>query len=321
MRLIDEMLHGGTLLVDNKGLADYITLSLRETEGRRFILDNVADYFYSHEDTNMMPIEDIPNTAPPFSSAWYEYRLSRKNKEKYHADSVTDIGLLVTSDDISQMSIDEVHDILGLRRHTEVAEYVQENKDRIRWISTAIPFGKMRIESTGAYKAIGPLGMLAFFTEHDGTPMQKFVMGDFTQFYKGASDKKLADMGGYLRDYYVMPCLLGISFLHCKNVIIQDEKPNENIAKAHYKRKGWNLTDYKILDIQPMRKIIEHEASGYSHSLPRSLHIVRGHFKNYKEGQGLFGRHQGLYFWQAYARNKGSNRRTVKTYRVKEPVT
>jgi hypothetical protein len=31
--------------------------------------------------------------------------------------------------------------------------------------------------------------------------------------------------------------------------------------------------------------------------LPRALHIMRGHFKDYREGRGLFGKVHGMWWW------------------------
>ncbi len=46
------------------------------------------------------------------------------------------------------------------------------------------------------------------------------------------------------------------------------------------------------------------------------MHIVRGHFKDYRNGGGLFGKLKGLYWWDMHVAGDISNGQIVKDYSI-----
>jgi len=50
------------------------------------------------------------------------------------------------------------------------------------------------------------------------------------------------------------------------------------------------------------------------------LHITRGHFKDYRDGKGLFGKYQGLFWWDQHVRGDPDNGVVLKDYHV-DPTT
>lgn len=65
-----------------------------------------------------------------------------------------------------------------------------------------------------------------------------------------------------------------------------------------------------------MKKIIKTEGNVDEVGLKRALHICRGHFKNYSNGKGLFGKYKGLYWWDMNLRGNSENGTVVKDYKV-----
>jgi hypothetical protein len=113
------------------------------------------------------------------------------------------------------------------------------------------------------------------------------------------------------------PCLLAISMLHCKNVELVAHRPDRKLARAHQRRHGQPLTTFKTLRVEPIRRLLEEAGRQAGTSdLRRQLHIARGHFKDYRQGEGLFGRHRGLYWWEPLVRGNADIGTLRKQYAV-----
>jgi hypothetical protein len=91
------------------------------------------------------------------------------------------------------------------------------------------------------------------------------------------------------------PALLAISFLHCKNVQLVDHAVDRKLAKRYRERHGGTApTGYKTLVIEPLKAILRGEGRAHEHGLAKAMHICCGHFKDYREGRGLFGKYKQL---------------------------
>jgi hypothetical protein len=73
---------------------------------------------------------------------------------------------------------------------------------------------------------------------------------------------------------------------------------------------------YHTLNIHPMREILRREGQQDSLGLQKALHICRGHFRDYTQGRGLFGKHKGLYWVDQHMRGSSKQGITVKDYAV-----
>lgn len=113
------------------------------------------------------------------------------------------------------------------------------------------------------------------------------------------------------------PALFAISLMHCKNVDVRSVDPPERMSKSHARRKGRPLTRYYVLDIGPMRRILDREGEAQTRGLRHALHICRGHFKTYTPEAPLLGRHTGTYWWPAHARGAGEQGVVEKDYRIR----
>lgn len=111
---------------------------------------------------------------------------------------------------------------------------------------------------------------------------------------------------------------LALSFMHCKNVQIIDNKPTPVTGVHKYFRRNKGVSTrlvYKTLEINPMKEILRKEGQSESVGLIKALHICRGHFKEYK-GAGLFGKHKGLYWWDNHVRGSADAGVILKDYKV-----
>jgi hypothetical protein len=116
---------------------------------------------------------------------------------------------------------------------------------------------------------------------------------------------------------YLAPLLLTISFMHCRNVSIRPVDPPERLSRRYERKHNRPLTRYHVLDIEPMRRILDTEGEAQTKGLRHALHICRGHFKTFTEDAPLFGRHVGTYWWPAYVRGSAEVGTVEKDYRLR----
>jgi hypothetical protein len=115
----------------------------------------------------------------------------------------------------------------------------------------------------------------------------------------------------------LFPCLLTISFMHCKNVERQPAEQAAALSKKWTKKHGRPLVRYHVLDIDPMRKVLRSDGGSDGGGLKKALHICRGHFATYTEDAPLFGRVTGTFWKPQHVRGNAKSGAVVKDYRVK----
>jgi hypothetical protein len=118
---------------------------------------------------------------------------------------------------------------------------------------------------------------------------------------------------------FFFPVLLTISFFHCRNVDVHPSLLPEKVSERHRKKHGRPLIRYYVLDIDPMRRVLEGLRTGRRDELRRALHICRGHFKTFSPDAPLLGKHVGTYWWAPQVRGSKSEGVVVKDYRVNAP--
>lgn len=115
--------------------------------------------------------------------------------------------------------------------------------------------------------------------------------------------------------------LLTISFLHCRNVLLQEVRPPRRPLSNQQRRRGERARtplSYHVLDIRPMREVLRTQGQQERVGTRRALHICRGHFAHYRE-RGLFGKYRGTFWRPQHVRGDAEQGVRVKDYRVKAP--
>lgn len=115
----------------------------------------------------------------------------------------------------------------------------------------------------------------------------------------------------------MFPVLLTISFMHCKNVELRPVTPPEKLSRKYEKKHGHGLVRYHVLEIEPIRRILDKYRRGAPGDLRRALHICRGHFKTFSPDAPLMGRHVGTYWWEPHVRGLKEAGIVLKDYRVR----
>jgi hypothetical protein len=116
----------------------------------------------------------------------------------------------------------------------------------------------------------------------------------------------------------LFPMWLALSFLHCKNVTLAREDPCHS-RKPPKKGETCRRLHYHVLNIKPMQEVLRRDGQSHTTGLKHALHICRGHFKDYRQ-RGLFGKYQGLFWWDAHVRGKSDTGVVVKDYHVQTGI-
>ena len=120
-----------------------------------------------------------------------------------------------------------------------------------------------------------------------------------------------------IKTIYLHPVLLALSFMHCKNTVLTEHNPPVKVQRKRAKNNRPPLTKYYTLDIERPKTILKTEGKIDEVGLQRALHICRGHFKDYSNGKGLFGKYKGLYWWDSTVRGNPDAGRIKKDYAIK----
>lgn len=255
------------------------------------LIDNVAEYFWKSEKDKWDFEKDFPNLAPPFENIWMEYLMPSgvlffDGENKKHYSNGTRVGVLFSSFDITKS---------GAKWGLLMSLFLG-NSERVN--NHYFMYG-LAIDKDGRIVKHGEeVQYMAMIPEEINA----------TERVQKTYDELFVN---------VYPALLSISFLHCKNVEIiprkSDDKKNEKRNRNSSKIK------YKVLEIEPMKKVLREEGKSESLGLKQSLHICRGHFKDFSKGKGLFGKFKEMYWWDSQVRGNIENGIVVKEYEVNAP--
>jgi hypothetical protein len=255
-----------------------------------FDITNVAEYFYLGTRQEVWNYrEDFPHPVPPFNRLWMEWKPPKQfNLGGKRVDSTLEVD-----------------------RMGALVETKEPPKDADSTIKYAVAM-LLIMEPRGAtdYLLVGPY--MEFFIDRDFN-MAGFPGPDFGQvkFFFPATDAQKFDAiysgearGAIPKSYRssFFPVMLALSFLNCRNVhVAQKTAPPKLVAKHVKKGHPLNFTSHRIIEIQPIKRA-SGEASGEKGYSRQAAAIMRGHFKDYREGKGLFGRYKGLYWWDQQLR-------------------
>jgi hypothetical protein len=235
-------------------------------------IDNVADYYFQGTDQENWDLtRDFPNLAPPYPAFWAEHKLPRVIRSKEKGD--TDVSVL-TQGRVGVL----IHALDPKEQRTEGPA-----PEGTRWIL----LGDLFIDYNQG-EVQGPHGACYFCVDAEG----KILSTPRMQTY--CADDQREVMKSYMTWFH--PTLLAVCFLHCKNVLVQDEAVDKPLAKKYHARTGTWPVKYKTLVIEPLKAILRTQGRSQELGIQRAMHICRGHFADYTQGRGLFGKYHGK-FW------------------------
>ena len=247
------------------------------------LIDNVADYYYVGTGQEYWDLSrDFPNLAPPFDCFWCEHRLAGR----IHSDAKGDT---------------DARGLLGKEARMGVfflvfdSQDIERGKDfpaGTRWVYMAEIF--IHYDHVKGDRAHGPHGTILIAVDAEG----RILDAPQIQSYGGPECNEV--MKHIM--IWLHPSLLAICFLHCKNVTVVDEAVAKPLAKKHHARTGQWPVKYKTLVIEPLKQVLRAQGKSGEVGLAKAMHICRGHFADYTQGKGLFGKYHGRYWMPAVVR-------------------
>lgn len=249
-------------------------------------IENVAQYLNTVLNNND-PIPDVPNMRPIFPVTWFEWntQLSFKNLKIVRPDG--------------SLHNNYIHPV---RSYGCLLFINGEDDEHIAMGALSLSDSK----SEGFFFN----GLEAWECDPEGKYVAGWPLSDYLIS---------AATGAQQANARIMPPaqipLLALSFIHCKNTTLLTNTPPPRLQEARVKKGKRPLVTYKTLDIRPVKRILETEGRLNQVGFKQSLHICRGHFKDYTE-RGLFGKYYGIYWWDSQVRGDIKEGQTLKDYRV-----
>ena len=246
--------------------------ALRDPNLTVLLLDNVADYYFGNDQEYWSFATDFPNMAPPYQVFWAEYRLPAK----IHSAEVGDTPVGLTHGRVGIL-------VVALKVSDIEEASADERLANAEWVVTCeifIDYGFRRDEIQGPHGTV----LLAINKEGgiEGNPWMR------TYCREHDKDKVTSLIT------WIHPVMLGVSFLHCHNVTVEEQRMPKPLAKKFRAKHNVEPTRFKTLVIEPLKAILRTEGRSGEVGLPKALHICRGHFRDYREGRGLFGKYHAL---------------------------
>lgn len=125
-----------------------------------------------------------------------------------------------------------------------------------------------------------------------------------------------------LSHVYLGPAFHALTMMNVKNARFVDVVPPDKLNKARKKRGKLPLVRHTVVEIDAFgpkkRGAAPEELCGTeAPAEPKALHTARGHYADYREGKGLFGKLRGLYWRGAHVRGQAGAGIVHKTYLLK----
>jgi hypothetical protein len=269
---------------------DILTLLPKIQRSHKIFCDNVTRYLYEESDQEVWEWStDFPCISTPFDSLWMESsapRFSLSGKKVLETPTRYQMGAFCVTHQKAET---------GLVPTPSEARWVQE------WLVFSDTDGLPRLIG-GRIVFVGELGEAVSV---DTWPM---LVPAYVRDSIG-DDGATEVIDGLLR-----PFMLSLCFVNCRNTELVKKRlisQNGQIAS----RKSPPIYKYYVLQIDPIKRILEVEGASKTKGLRKALHICRGHFKDYRE-KGLFGQHHDIYWWGSHVRGSLDSGRIEKDYAV-----
>ena len=263
------------------------------------LIDNVSEYFYSGTNQEHWSLDkDFPNIAPPFESFWVEYKMAKVIRSEA---GDTDISQwLPQGGRVGQF-------FRALNRDEVNGESIPDNVRWIYWCDMFIDYHRPEVT------ADGPQGAMFLMVDAQG----RGVGNPWILSYSAEGDEDAAQVLRSIMAWY-NPTLLAISFLHCKNVAIVDHVVDKPLAKKWASRhEGQRPVNYKTLVIEPLKQVLRNQGRAHEHGLAKAMHICRGHFADYTQGRGLFGKYHGKFWIPSVVRGTRGDKAPAREIEIK----
>lgn len=305
-------------------------------ELQKFDITPSSKWFLSENEQEEYDInEDFHHLTPPYPLMWMEFEhpgeIYSRSMGRRHVDPHS-MGMLLQTFELKKDATEEFifrtkkgeNVLAGITSSlinrslpasngddSETKKLLQlacDGKERIRWISLWTLFTDDRVFCSLSGKPFVPMMLRSGFFNETGRSLPGFL-GAALLPEMASSEAMQLGLSAFL------PFAFALQLLHCKNVVVSDVTLPPKVQKRRDKN-GVPTVNYKILTITQLRKEVNSDTSLRGSSVKKALHFVRGHFKNFSDGGGLFGKYHGMYWWQPRMRGDRKSGEVKKDYVV-----
>lgn len=303
-----------------------------------FDITPAAKWFLSENEQESYDInQDFDHLSPPYPEMWMEFEhptsiFSKEKGTRYiyphqngllaktlELDKGFAADFLAKSKNDSSVMARMIANVTGAKNFQPLNGDRQEldkllsmlmDGETIRWFTLWYLFTDDRTLTSHFKKPFVPVVMRAGFLNETGKSLPGFVLAALQPELSDPSDIMAAAA-------LFLPFAFALQLLHCKNVTTPDIVTPPKVLSRRAKR-GAPSVKYKTLVVNSLKKESSTVANGKSGSIKNALHFVRGHFKDFSHGGGLFGRYKGMYWWSPRLRGDASSGVVKKDYRVSD---
>ena len=261
--------------------------------------DNVAIYVFNNK--KEFGLTDCLRAVPPYPSVFVEYSLPipddlysnlKKNIPQLGSLNLPSYGDIRLGVLIRKYDLSKTED----QYPTQMQYFIDSWKDKIRWLLWINIFSV----ADGEIHSPNPV----FNSYLIGLDNYGIIASDGNQLCKKMIMKPIFDIPGDAPELTIVIALMTMSFMNCKNVVLDEVNPIKKIPGKSSRRR-YISKPYHVIRVHSLQHQKEKEETITCHdnSLPE-IHIRRGHFKDFTDGEGLFGRIHGLFWWEYVVVNK-----------------
>lgn len=283
----------------------------KEVEAVLLKVQNVADYVQAHGKEQGW---DKPTTftcaRPPFPKTVlsYDVMVSAEATEDGKLERILPPKMCHATVSVSELSVD------ALRAHVRTTT----TPDTIlAWIDSIQPTLSLSIKF--ATEGMDIPGTWILLMDAQGAILSDDAVRLQTSMERKEDNPFRHEVNGLWAINSVPIVLATFTFMNCRNVEVIDNPPSRQQRRESERTGTPAPPSYKTLRIQPFmtKRIGASTGRTVSTEAEISLHIVRGHFKDYREGKGLGRAHvKGVYWWHPQLRGNEAKGRVVKDYEV-----
>ena len=245
-----------------------------------------ATNIYNYLETNGLPSGDLSIKHVPFHKMWIEW----KGVHGAHVVAMTKDQYIKTTDKLIELNLPKMDD----PRVKNIIELIANTDRELLFISISC-----YIKTGSSFDIIGNS---SFFMDINTGEVNYVSKDDVIVSAIGiliCSQIEGSTPYQWIRNYETVVAST-IKFMNCKNVLIKTNNPPIKLQKNRQRKNKKPLYSYKTIEIRPIRVL--KAMSDQKSDIGYSLHICRGHFKDYTKGKGLFGRIHGSFWWEEQVR-------------------
>lgn len=278
-------------------------------------IEAISEY-YAMTDQESWGFEDFPNCAPPFRSCVLQWttpnRIKRKGRDELINVQSQQAVVMYSFDREDEFGRETLEKLSAKQfPDTEGSELTAKQAiDQCRWVVSfsmwIAPFDR---QCVGKAHCLGVKALV--MVDRAGRGIYGCLSGPLLHRLAALPD----GVNGAWCTIHV--ALLAISFMHCKNITIKDDRDSLPSAKWHRRQRVPVVTN-KVLNIAPMREVLRREGGSDEVGGKRALHICRGHFSTYNDEAPLFGKITGTFWVPQHVRGTKEAGEVVKDYEIRD---